>query len=119
MKLPRLMSRDYEVVLHGGQTLYNVHSVKRCQGSPCPIHNPSGHHMNKWHQTWDKNTGLVYRICPHGNYHIDPDNFGHSDCSDDYHWTKGDDYCCIDPRDLTIVNLSDIVSCMPTPSKGR
>lgn len=49
----------------------NVHLLVDCAFKPCPIHNPSDHHMINWPFWW----GIgMYRVCPHGKKHPDPDS---------------------------------------------
>lgn len=65
-----------EVYIDGtGQEIF-VHSVNICQGGPCPIHNPSNHHMRDWPTHWRNDKGIMERICPHGVGHPDPDDRG-------------------------------------------
>lgn len=59
---------------HQGMTLVQVHSVDKCAGEVCCVHNPSEHHMRTWPQTWRADKGLMERECPHGVGHPDPDD---------------------------------------------
>lgn len=55
-----------------GQELHNVHEYDlRCMNGCC-IHNPSDHHMVDWPTHWSRS--MMYRACPHGYYHPDPDS---------------------------------------------
>lgn len=74
------------------QVLYNVHSPTQCEGRPCPIHNPSDHHMRSWPQHWRDDRRMMERICPHGVGHPDPD-----DINPDHE--HGCDGCCMPPND--------------------
>lgn len=51
------------------------HPLDECIGENCVVHNPSSHHMRDWPQRW-QNDGVLNRICPHGQAHPDPDQFG-------------------------------------------
>lgn len=57
-----------------GTLLVNVHTVDRCGGNPCVIHNPSRHHMAIWPPHWNAAAGVMFRRCPHGYLHPDPDD---------------------------------------------
>jgi hypothetical protein len=69
------------------EVLVNHHPMEICLGRPCPIHNPSQHHMRAFPQHWRSDRGIMERICPHGVGHPDPD-----DQSPDH--THGCDGCC-------------------------
>jgi len=56
------------------QKLVNVHSIEKCTGRPCPIHNPSDHHMKDWPQHYRVDRGIIERTCEHGVGHPDPDD---------------------------------------------
>lgn len=56
-------------------TLVNVHPKRACKGRPCPIHNPSKHHMRYWRLHWRDDRKIFERICPHGVGHPDLDQF--------------------------------------------
>lgn len=53
--------------------LGNVHNQNKCAPDTCVIHNPSDHHMRGWTSSWNDITVTMWRICPHGLLHIDPD----------------------------------------------
>jgi hypothetical protein len=56
-----------------GSTLW-VHDKTRCNGEPCPIHNPTDHTMKDFKRLWRHDWGgFMERICPHGVGHPDPD----------------------------------------------
>ena len=74
-----------QATLVGGETIM-AHNALRCL-PPCPIHQPSAHHMAGWPQHWRDDRGIVERICPHGIGHPDPDD----QTSDTVH---GCDGCC-------------------------
>lgn len=64
------------VLLAGGETLVNVHSMSVCQGRvprPCPIHFVTDHSMRHFPQHFRTDNGLMERTCPHGIGHPDPD----------------------------------------------
>lgn len=52
-----------------------MHALERCEGTFCPFHNPSDHHMKTWplHVRYDR-YGLTERVCSHGIGHPDPDS---------------------------------------------
>ena len=54
-------------------TLIGVHSVALCAGEACTLHNRSAHSLRTCPQWFDNVTGIMFRICPCGNFHIDPD----------------------------------------------
>lgn len=51
-----------------------VHNRKLCEGRPCSIHHPSGHHMNTWPLNWRGDRRIMERVCDHGIGHPDPDD---------------------------------------------
>lgn len=64
---------DERNTLIGGQVL-RTHRRDTCMGYWCPVHNTSLHHMRTWKQMFDPSTGVMFRVCPHGGYHPDPDD---------------------------------------------
>lgn len=48
-----------------------THPGTKCAGSNCAVHNPSDHGMRTWMQWFED--GLTWRVCSHGENHIDPD----------------------------------------------
>lgn len=52
-----------------------VHAPELCEGTFCPFHNPSDHHMKDWPTTvrYDRYC-LTERLCVHGVGHPDPDS---------------------------------------------
>lgn len=58
---------------HRSNQMLTTHSIERCAGSHCCVHNPSDHHMKDWPQHYRSDTGITERICPHGVGHPDPD----------------------------------------------
>lgn len=76
---------------HSRQVVTNVHAPEQCAGRPCPIHNPSDHHMRSFPQHWRDDRGLMERICPHGVGHPDPDGL-------ESHGVHGCDGCCRKPE---------------------
>lgn len=52
-----------------------MHAPELCEGTFCPFHNPSDHHMKDWPITvrYDK-YGLTERLCVHGVGHPDVDS---------------------------------------------
>lgn len=67
------MDKDI-VAMFNGTVLVNVHTVDQCNGEPCVIHNPSNHHMITWKPHWDGQLRIMWRRCPDGNLHPDPDD---------------------------------------------
>lgn len=55
-----------------GQRIY-VHDLGQCKQGPCPVHNPSDHHMRAWPTHWRPDRKIMERLCPHGVGHPDPD----------------------------------------------
>lgn len=65
------------VAMIDGTILVNVHTADRCKGEWCCIHNPSPHHMTHWDPNWDNHLKQMWRVCPHGYLHPDPDEMGY------------------------------------------
>ena len=87
------------VAMRNGTLLLNVHTIDQCAGEPCVIHNPSSHHMGLWPHLWDDVAGSMWRSCPHGFGHPDPDDvafqrraYGHDRASK--RLIHGCDGCC-------------------------
>lgn len=59
---------------YDGPQWIRVHAKDRCAGQPCPIHNPSDHHMVTWDQRWRDDRKIMERVCEHGIGHVDPDD---------------------------------------------
>lgn len=53
--------------------LTRFHPASACAG-PCPLHNPSDHHMVDWPLNWRPDRYIFERICEHGIGHPDPDS---------------------------------------------
>jgi len=66
-----------------------THGAAACLGKPCPVHNPSAHHMRKWPLNYRFDRGITERICKHGVGHPDPDCLRAQKDS-----THGCDGCC-------------------------
>lgn len=62
----------WDLVSMGG-VLLNTHHERMCR-PPCCIHSPSNHHMRAWTQHWSQTLSVVFRCCPHGEMHPDPDD---------------------------------------------
>lgn len=62
----------WDLVSVGGVVL-RTHHERVCR-PPCCIHSPSGHHMREWQQAWSQQLQTVFRRCPHGHFHPDPDD---------------------------------------------
>lgn len=67
------LRRD-QITLHDGTTL-STHGTSQCQGRHCPIHNPSNHPLRNAPQAWQGELGYMQRVCSHGQYHADPDDW--------------------------------------------
>lgn len=50
------------------------HSGRHCDPGPCPLHNPTEHHMQAWPMLHGSAVNLTVRRCPHGLLHPDPDD---------------------------------------------
>jgi len=68
-----------------------THSKKRCNGTHCPVHNISDHHMRDWPQRYRFDRNITERICPCGVGHPDPDD----PTTDKIHGCCG---CCTPPK---------------------
>jgi hypothetical protein len=62
------------VALRNGPVLVNVHTADQCAGQRCCIHNPSDHHMLQWQPQWNPRDKEMWRLCPDGFTHPDPDD---------------------------------------------
>jgi hypothetical protein len=52
-----------------------THTVDKCKGRHCSVHNPSDHHMRSWDMNYRFDKRVMERICPkHGVGHPDPDD---------------------------------------------
>ena len=75
------------------------HTPQQCDGTTCPLHARSEHHMLAWPQWHGRRVNLTVRECPHGALHPDPD---------DVRWARRDlaahadecDGCCAAPRGI-------------------
>lgn len=76
LPFPQLLKKVRRKVEKAG--IGTIHSGVKCRerGNPCPIHNPSDHHMNEWPWLvrYDKKNRITERVCPHGVGHPDPDS---------------------------------------------
>ena len=94
-----------EFITGTGQKLTNVHDKSECKG-PCPIHNPSNHHMKDWPLHWREDRGIFERICKHGVGHPDPDDLKYQEnlyhkkhgTESNYLGVHGCDGCCLSPE---------------------
>lgn len=76
-----------------------IHSVDKCEGTFCCIHNPSDHHMKDWPMTirLDRVGALAERRCIHGVGHPDPDSLAYIDTligEENSEGVHGCDGCC-------------------------
>lgn len=83
----------WDLVSMGG-VLLNTHHERMCS-PPCCIHSPSPHHMRPWPQVWSQRMGVVFRQCPHGEHHPDPDDL-RARTGTVLHRCDG---CCLPPQD--------------------
>lgn len=60
------------VELFDGSVL-RVHAGDTCQG-PCPFHRPSVHALAAAPMAYLDSINAIFRICPHGIVHPDPDS---------------------------------------------
>jgi len=56
---------------HTDVVLSNVHAEYRCEGQACSVHNRSDHPLRAYPQVWASG---MFRECPHGDLHPDPDD---------------------------------------------
>lgn len=85
----------WDLVSMGGVILH-THHERMCH-PPCCIHSPSGHHMRTWEQAWSQQLRAVFRRCPHGYFHPDPDDLS-ARTGAILHTCDG---CCLGSRDET------------------
>lgn len=69
------------------------HTVWVCE-APCPLHAPSGHHMQTWPLEWRADRQILERVCPHRVGHPDPDD--RQVRNEEYQRIHGCDGCCSD-----------------------
>jgi len=83
------------VTLIGGMVV-NAHPMVACLGRHCSIHDPSPHHMREWDQVWMDANKTMYRRCPHGTLHPDPDHLAYikSLFGDDWEMVYQHGSCC-------------------------
>lgn len=91
-----------------GQRVW-VHSKDRCTG-PCPIHNPSDHHMKDWPLHWRDDRGIFERMCEHGVGHPDPDTIEfirriRGEGPAETEAVHGCDGCCAPPMQKPILHM--------------
>ena len=80
----------------------NLHTIDKCSGQFCCIHNPSDHALNKAPlQLRGDRWPLMERVCPHGIGHPDPDSVAYIQRvlpggreSAEYEGIHGCDGCC-------------------------
>lgn len=71
-----------------------THHERLCR-PPCTIHSPSAHHMRAWEQHWAQQFSAVFRRCPHGYFHVDPDDLRARNAQISHPC----DGCCLIPRE--------------------
>lgn len=54
-------------------TIVNVHHPMLCEGEICTIHNMTEHSLRGCPQMFNNADRHMYRICPHMNFYLDPD----------------------------------------------
>lgn len=73
-----------------------AHASGSCAGYWCCIHRPSPHHMTAWTQEWEGSR--MFRVCPHGQAHPDPDDFvSYDTLAELTQHKKYCDGCCTNP----------------------
>lgn len=72
---PTPMFQRNDVVFLPDGTPLQIHPAHACRGSYCSMHNPSDHPLRDAPQLWDPRFRSIYRMCTHGNVHLDPDDF--------------------------------------------
>jgi hypothetical protein len=97
-----IFQRNDAVFLPDG-TLLQVHSVSRCVGDHCSIHNPSDHPLRDAPQLWDPRFKSIYRMCVHGNVHLDPDDLM-------FKWRVG-----VSVQVLALISVHDCDGCCHWP----
>lgn len=85
--------KNWDLISMGG-VLLNTHHERMCK-PPCCIHSPSNHHMRAWEQVWSQRVRAVFRQCPHGEHHPDPDDL-QARSGSLLHRCDG---CCLPPED--------------------
>jgi hypothetical protein len=66
--------RNPSDVLHTIDGVVRTHSIDKCHGRVCAVHNPTDHHMRDWPMLWRSDRALLERVCCHGIGHPDPDH---------------------------------------------
>lgn len=84
--------QSWDLVSVGGVIL-RTHHERMCR-PPCALHAPSGHHMREWQQAWSQPLLAIFRRCPHGHFHPDPDDL-QARTGALLHTCDG---CCLAPR---------------------
>lgn len=99
------MNSDLIAMFNGD--IVATHSIDKCVGQICCVHNPSDHSMRTFPQHWRDDRQLMERICPHHVGHPDPDDIAHKRATRGeryayYEGIHGCDGCCREPdkRDL-------------------
>lgn len=79
------------VALEHSEVNSSVHSESVCNGTPCPVHHKTDHHMRGMVQSLRPDTGVIERICEHGVGHPDPDSWSYLET---WQLVHGCDGCC-------------------------
>lgn len=69
---------DDKVIMYDGTILRFIHAKNSCLGRHCGIHNPSDHPLVASPFYWDRSKRRMYRVCPHGIHHPDPDDVAYN-----------------------------------------
>lgn len=80
-----------------------VHHPSKCEKQPvCGIHQPTPHHMSTWPRLWRSYEKMMYRRCPHGYLHPDPDEVAYRKWSGKgtIHFCPDD--CCLTEEDKAL-----------------
>ena len=87
------LESENEIILleHSNKFLRSFHSLEKCVGNFCTIHNRSSHHMRSFPQNWREDRQIMERVCSHGVGHPDPDEI---DLNVKGRGVHGCDGCC-------------------------
>ena len=76
---------------HSEQVLHGVHHSAGClRPQRCTIHARTDHPLRAWPQEW---SGIMWRVCEHGDFHPDPDELDLAEHVADHRRTTCDGCC--------------------------
>lgn len=104
---PTPLFRHHDVIFLPDGTLLQTHPASRCAGRVCSIHNPSDHPLRDAPQLWDPRFRSIYRMCTHGNVHLDPDDFM-------FKWRAG-----LPLSALALISVHDCDGCCRWPTRDE